>query len=59
LRCDGGDRRSHIVAPGCFDQTHPVAAIHGERRMAERKAGSHPFTSVFVCPLTFEEAPIS
>jgi hypothetical protein len=27
--------------------------------MAERKAGSRPFTSVFVCPLTFEEAPIS
>jgi hypothetical protein len=27
--------------------------------MAERKSGGHPFTSVFVCPQTFEEAPIS
>jgi hypothetical protein len=26
--------------------------------MAERKSGRHLFTSVFVCPLTFEEAPI-
>jgi hypothetical protein len=40
-------------------QPEQAPNTHEERRMAELKADSHPFDSVFYRPLTLEEVPIS